>query len=332
MKKFILFGSVLAAALALSLACNSTSATGPYNSANGSRNGPPTATFQPTPAFVSSWPVTGINGMAAGNGYIYTAQAGDGVTEVQLFTSPGSAAATWTAYGSTPFAYPNGVAVGPTNNDVYVLDAGTCSPSNSECDTTPGAAVYVFSSSSTATPVTTWSGYGSGTFNAPAGIAVDSSSDVYVADLDNYEVEEFNSTGGTVNYWNGGGYLIWPAAITLDSNNYIYVVDAYNGVVWKLSSITGTPTYWPLAYPLGEGESPNYGIGVDGNGNVFVADYNQALVEVYTNGGELIGEITGNEGSAVPFMGPVALMITGGNIYVGDYDKNNVQIFGPDNY
>jgi hypothetical protein len=333
MKKALFAVLILSSALfLLSQSCYGPGPYGPTGNVPQRQLGPtgtPTATFQPTPALVGAWPVTEANAMAADSTYVYVAEGGTAVTQVQLFNSPNGgqpAVASWTGYGtSTPFLFPAGVAVNSAATSVYVLDQGVCS--DSECDSTNGSAVYVFSgTSSSPTTLGTWTTYGSLPFNAPSGIAVDSSGNVYVADMDNAQVEEFSSSGVTQGAWNAD---FMPAAITLDSGNNIYVVDAFNYLVWKNTAINGTATHWPLAY-VGNEDYPDYGVGVDGNGNVLVADYVNQWVEVYTNSGELIGAFTGSNGTQ--FTGPDALMIYGNNIYVADYDNSNIQIFGPDNY
>jgi sugar lactone lactonase YvrE len=275
--------------------------------------------------------------LAAGNGYLYAAQADSGLALVTLFNSPGGASAvtSWTGWGSQSFQWPSGIAVNqvsgsPVSGYVYVLDSGTCA--DSECDSTTGSAVYVFNSSAAPTAVTSWTKYGSMSFNNPSGLAMDTNGNLYVADMNNYEVEEFGSGGATLGEWNAGGNAnFWPAAVAVDGSNNIYVVDAGNYYVWELPSIGGTATSWPLAVQ-GNQEYPDYGLTVDSSGNVYVADYYNSLVEVYNNSGALIGEMNGNFGSSTPFSGPDVILLFNGNIYVGDYDNDNIQIFGPNTY
>jgi len=331
MKK-TLFSLLLILSLFLSWSCDYNS--NPY-SPNGPRQGnnpSPTIapTQSPTPPFIAKWGVNAPNGLAAGNGYIYVAEAdGSSVSQVQIFNSSTNAPLTqWTGYGSNPFLFPDGVAVNPTTGNVYVLDAG-----NPATNGATGAGVYEFTSAVSAVGVTSWVGYGNSNFNNPAGIALDSTGNVYVADMDNFLVEEFGSGGATLGAWNdNNNNYFWPNAVALDSSNNLYVVDAGNFVVWKLPSITGTPTSWPIF--ANNSNSPFYGLTVDASGNVYIADYERGVVDVYSNNGTLIGEMNGNFGAATPFLGPDALLLFNGNIYVGDYDNGsgNIQIFGPNTY
>jgi sugar lactone lactonase YvrE len=284
----------------------------------------------PTPPFISSgWSTfnDAPNGLAEGNGYIYVAE-GDGasISIVQLLNAGNNASVTqWTGYSGINFLYPTGVAVNPTTGSVYVLNQGL-----EQSGTTNGSAVYEFGNSPAPAGVTTWTGYGGTAFNFPSGIAVDSTGNVYVTDQDNFELEEFSSGGTTLAEWNdNNNSYFYPAAVAVDSSNNLYVVDAGNYVVWKLSSISGTVSSWPIL-PSSSYDTPFYGVGVDSSGNVFVADYTNNLVEVYS-GGNLIGEMTGESGT--PFSEPDAVLLYNNDIYVANYENSaGIQIFGPNNY
>jgi len=328
MKK-ILFAAILVSGFFLSWACNGPAPYSPGGHYPGggypvaSTSPTVAATLSPTPAFIGEWGVNSPNGLAAGNGFIYVAQADDETARVQLFDGVSHAAVTqWIGYGTTPFQFPDGVAVNSSGN-VYVLDAGT-EPNPGAA----GAAVYEFGNSSSPTQVTSWKKYGSAYLNNPTGIALDSLGNVYVADSDNFAVEEFGPGGAAIGQWTAS---FKPAAIALDSTNNIYVVDGDHFVVWKLPSISGAgATSFPIL--AGSDRFPYYGVAVDSNFNIFIADYYNSLVQVFNNGGTLISVMDGNFGGATAFTGPADLLLSGGDIYVGDYDNGNVQIFGPDNY
>ena len=334
MKKNLL-AMALISGVFLSWACQNSASHNP-NAPISRQNPTPTPTvyptvaptFSPTPGFIAGWAVSGPNGLAAGNGYLYVAEAdGSSVSQVQLFNSSNASVTQWTRYGSTPFLWPSGVAVNGAGN-VYVLDAGD--PNNQGVT---GAAVYEFSNAVSAVGVTSWKTYGTTTLNDPSGIALDSSGNVYVADMGNFEVEEFGSGGATIGEWNNNNDPnFWPSAVA-SAGSTLYVVDAGNFVIWKLPTISGTATSFPIV--PASGQNPFYGLAVDSTtGNLLLADYDNSLVEVYSSTGTLISEMNGNFGAATPFVGPDAILLNGGNIYVGDYDSGtgNIQIFGPNNY
>ncbi len=91
--------------------------------------------------------------------------------------------------------------------------------------------------------VTAWGYAGSGLFNHPRGVAVDSSGYVYVADTDHHRILKVSSTGTLVAAWgsqgSANGEFNNPYGVAVDSSGYVYVADTYNHRIQKLSS-TGT--------------------------------------------------------------------------------------------
>jgi len=84
--------------------------------------------------------------------------------------------------------------------------------------------------------------------NCPAGIAVDSSGDVYISDYNNYVVRKVDTTntittiagiGNTRGYSGDGGpatsaELNFPFGISLDTSGNLYIADSYNCRVRKV--------------------------------------------------------------------------------------------------
>jgi surface protein len=84
------------------------------------------------------------------------------------------------------------------------------------------------------------SGSGTGQFNSPQAIDVDSAGNVFIVDTDNNRVEKFNSSGvyqtsfgssGT-----GDGEFDAPTGIAIDDDDYIYVSDTGNNRIQKFDS------------------------------------------------------------------------------------------------
>jgi hypothetical protein len=125
-----------------------------------------------------------------------------------------------------------------------------------------------------------------GAMSAPAGLAVDASGNLYVADNGTGQIDEFAPSGaflGAINAANvpGGsfGSLVGVAVDSATGN--VYALDAGQNAVYELSSdgalvgeITGAHT------PAGSFSGPE-GIAVDGNGNVYVADTGNAVVDEF---------------------------------------------------
>ena len=104
-------------------------------------------------------------------------------------------------------------------------------------------------------------GGGAGQFYAPAGVATDSSGDVYVSDEGNQRIDEFSATGGFIGAWGwgvsdgaspfetctstcrpglaGGGAgqfdLVAPDGVATDSSGDVYVADSANSRIDEFS-------------------------------------------------------------------------------------------------
>ncbi len=298
----------------------------------------PTPTFQPMPAYVGTFSANAPNGIAYANSAIYVAQ-GDGaaVSQVEVFNSTtNSLTWTWTNSGGINFKWPNGVAVNSAATTAYVLDAGDSSNNYN-------GVVYALAPAATPTPLTSWTTYGSTSLNEPGGIALDTAGNVYVADTGNGLLEEFGSAGTTIASWSNGS--AYPIAVTVDSSNNVYLADGNNDQVIVLSpngSSFTVASQWnlpPVYYSQDGGGLDYYGIAVDASKNVYVADYYNSQVEVYTHTGTQLGVFSGNQSGATPLAGPDGLLLYNSDIYVADYDSNTgantagiIEIFGPNNY
>lgn len=106
------------------------------------------------------------------------------------------------------FSNPTFVAIDPNNGDVYVADSGT-----SVVDKFSSAGAFVSSND----------GSGSGaSFGSLAGIAVDSSRNLWVYD-EGAQMREFDDAGAFLGQWNSG-FGVSAAGIAVDSSTDLYVV------------------------------------------------------------------------------------------------------------
>jgi hypothetical protein len=172
-----------------------------------------------------------------------------------------------------------------------------------------------------------------GTFQSAAGIAVDSSGNIYVADLGGNVVRKFSSTGtslGTIGSGGtGDGQFSAPIDLAIDSANNLYVADSGNNRIQKFNSAGTFVTKWGTS-GSGNGEfSGPSGVSVDNAGTVYVADTGNNRVQLFSSSGTFI-EVCGSAGSGDgQFSGTadVASNTAGTFFYVIDRDNARIQKF-----
>ncbi len=126
-------------------------------------------------------------------------------------------------------------------------------------------------------------GSGSGQFNRPSGIAIDSSGDIYVADRGNNRIVKLSPTGEVLTEWGSAGTADGrfhaPSGVALDAAGHVYVVDGENNRVQVFDSNGRFLAKWGFrGVQLGELSQPT-AIAVDCAGEVYVADTNNNRVE-----------------------------------------------------
>ena len=125
-------------------------------------------------------------------------------------------------------------------------------------------------------------------FSFPAGVAVDGSGNVFVADFNNNAVKEILAAGGYTTVKTlaaANGNFFHPYGVAVDGSGNVFVADTWNSAVKEILAAGGYTTVNTLAGANGNFFYP-HGVAVDGNGNVFVADtdYN-AVKEILAAGG-----------------------------------------------
>jgi len=195
-------------------------------------------------------------------------------------------------------------------------------------------------------------------FNGPAGIAVDGSGTVYVADYGNSTVRMIMSgnavstlagTAGVQGSADGTGAAAqfnWPLGAGVDNAGNVFVADGNNTIrritsAGVVSTFAGTAGVTGSADGTGAAAQFNQpsGVAVDGAGNVYVAELGNDTIRKITPAGVVstLAGTAGVEGSAdgtgasAQFTHPWGVAVDGsGYIYVADTDNNTIRKIAPD--
>ncbi len=191
-------------------------------------------------------------------------------------------------------------------------------------------------------------------FSRPAGIAVDQTHNVYVADSRNYTVRKISSTGLVTTFAGSAGIsgsadgigpearFYAPGAIAVDQAGNLFVTDGGNHTIRKISSQGVVTTIAGAAGITGSADGPGAlarfngpaAIAVDSSGNVFVSDYNNNTVRRISPEG-IVSTVAGMAGSggyadgqsdSARFWGPMGIAIDGaGNLIVADQRNASIR-------
>jgi trimeric autotransporter adhesin len=251
-------------------------------------------------------------------------------------------------------SYPDGIAVDKTGN-VYISDL----LNNRVRMVTPSGTISTFAGNG----LPGFGGDGgaatSAELNQPAGLAVDSSGNVYIADSNNSVIRKVNpqgvistvaGTGGTEGYAGDGGAatkaaLMAPLGVAVDAAGNLYIADYYgwirevNASTGVISTLAGNGTNG-YSGDGGSATSAQFynpiGVAVDSSGNVYIADSGNGAVRMVSNGtittiagnGTLAYVGDGGPASQAEFSAISGIAVDAqGNIYVADTSNDAVRLF-----
>jgi len=242
------------------------------------------------------------------------------------------------------FNYPSGVAVDTAGN-LYIADRG-----NSRVRKVTGGVISTvagngnFGFSGDGGPAT------SAQLNSPAGVAVDTAGNLFIADLFNNRIRKV-TTGGVISTMAGNGsfgfsgdggsaisaQLSDPYGVGVDAAGNLFIADTNNNRIRKvtpagiISTVAGNGSFG-FSGDGGPATSAQlsdpYGVGVDAAGNLFIADSPNDRVRMVTPGG-VISTVAGNGTSgfsgdggpatSAQLRGPVGVAVdTAGNLFIVD--------------
>jgi streptogramin lyase len=204
-------------------------------------------------------------------------------------------------------------------------------------------------------------------FNQPTGIALDSNTNIYVADYFNHTIRKVTPSGtnwvvktiagmagsfGSADGTNSDARFYFPRGVAVDAAGNVFVADLDNSTIRK---ITPVGTNWVVTTIAGmagtngiaDGTNSNArfywpaGIAVDASSNLFVSDYNNNTIRKLRPSGtnwvvSTIAGLAGTNGSAngtnsdARFYLPVGVAAgADGNLYVADFGNDQLRKLAP---
>ena len=200
-------------------------------------------------------------------------------------------------------------------------------------------------------------------FNQPFGVAVDSATNIYVADAGNATIrkitpsgtnwvvttiaglgENYGSADGTgtnAQFFNPSGIVLVNATnmYVTDNGNYTVRKIALTGTNWVVTTIAGLAGNYGTNDGVGSAAQfiAPAGIAADNSGNLYVADNNSSTIRKITPSGTnwIVSTFAGTVGSygnadltgtSASFHNPYGIAIDrGGNLYVADFGNNEIR-------
>lgn len=197
-------------------------------------------------------------------------------------------------------------------------------------------------------------------FSLPTGIAVDSQGNIFIADFSNHRVRKVRASDNVITTVAGSGEqgfsgdggpateakLSSPYGVSVDTQGNLFIADYYNCVIRKVSAsnniITTVAGNGSFGYS-GDGGSATqarigspYGITVDAQGNLYIADYNNYRVRKVNSSDSIITTVAGNgtpgfsgdgaSATQASLNSPTDVMVDAqGNLFIADTNNNRVR-------
>jgi DNA-binding beta-propeller fold protein YncE len=235
------------------------------------------------------------------SGRVYVVDFGN--SRIQIFKANGVFIKAWGTEGSGngQFSRPSRIAV-DSSGHVYVSDTGNHRIQFFQLSNPCPAGTTQITSG--VCFVKKWGspGQGTGQFDTPVGVAIDSSGNVYVVEVGNNRVQKFTNIGAFIGTWGtfgtSNGQFDFPGGIALDSSGKVYVADASSRIqkfqIQRFNVTLPCPadttqikfgvcfiTKWgTLGTGNGQFQNP-FDAAVDSSGRVYVTDFRNNRIQVF---------------------------------------------------
>jgi hypothetical protein len=266
-------------------------------------------------------------------------------------TLAGTAGRRGSANGTGPaasFSFPRAVAVDASGN-VYVADGD-----NHLIRKITAAGIVTTLAGTAGTPGSADGTGAAAQFHFPHGVAVDSASNVYVADRDNHTIRKVTATGIVTTHAGAAGIsgsadgtgtaarFRGPSGVAIDSVGNLYIAEAFNHTIRKLTTARVVTTLAGAAAVSGSADGTGaaarffapFGVAADSTGNVYVADSANhtvrkvtaaAVVTTLAGTAGIPGSADGT-GATARFTRPSSVAVDStGNLYVADTDSHTIR-------
>lgn len=162
--------------------------------------------------------------------------------------------------------------------------------------------------------------------NHPSSVTTDSQGNVYVADLPNGTLEK-RTPDGRLLASSADGFI---EAAAIARNEQVYALDGFGHLLILPPVGRGSKPIrqWWLNGYAGQGGLTPHGIGLDGQGNIWVADIRHNNIQEYSPSGRLL--LIFGKGGTGPrrFHNPTGVTVDGrGHLFVADSGNNRIQEF-----
>ncbi len=253
-----------------------------------------------------------------GTGYYYVSDTYN--HRIQIFTPGGQYLSSFGSRGSGigQFDTPRGIDINASGH-VYVADQY-------------GDRVCVFDQNGNW--VRSFGSHGAlnGQFEYPYDVAINDTGHVYIADYNNERVQAFDQIGNHLYTFAVPGSFNEVNSLTINGSGHVFVVDATpSGGTWAVNIYTATgEIVRSFGQKSGNGEtwfSDPEGVGLDSDGNIYVADSGNSRIKIYDTMGNLI-HIFGSYGTTDGLLSrPSEIIINStGHAHIID-SQSRLQIF-----